>query len=65
MTGARSRLHPILLAGLLSLGASTLLEWLLPPGFPGDILQGFLDGFAAATLFGHLLLLRAGRLKQP
>lgn len=65
MAGSRSRLHPILLAGLLSLGASTVLEWLLPPGFPGDLLRGFLEGFAVATLFGHLLLLRAGRLKQP
>lgn len=64
MPGSRSRLHPILLVCVFSLAASTLLEWLLLPGFPGDLLQGFLDGLAVATIFGHLVACRAGRLRR-
>jgi hypothetical protein len=64
MPGSRSRLHSILLLGVFSLAASTVLESLLLAGFPGDLLQGFLDGLAVATIFGHLVARRAGRLRQ-
>jgi len=58
------RAHPILLTGLLSLAAANVLQWLADPNLPTDFLQGFLEGLAAATLYGYLLALRPLRLRQ-
>ena len=59
-----SRVHPILLIGLLSLAAATVLGRLTCPAFSTDFLQGFLDGVGLACIFGYLLALRTGRLGQ-
>ncbi len=58
------RAHPILLIGLLSLAAASVLGWLVCPDLPTGFLQGFLDGLAVATIYGYLLALRTGRLRQ-
>ena len=59
-----SKVHPLLLIGLLSMAASALLECLVCPGRPGGFMQGFLDGIAVACLFGYLLARRLGWLAQ-
>ena len=57
------RVHPLLLIGLLSLGAATVLGRLVCPDLPMDLLEGFFDGVGVATLFGYLLARRVGRLR--
>jgi hypothetical protein len=57
------RVHPLLLVGLLSVAAATLLGRLVCPELPMDFLEGFFDGVGVATLFGYLLARRAGRLR--
>ena len=52
----------MLLIGLLSLAAATVLSRLTSPAFSTDFLQGFLDGSGLACVFGYLLALRRGRL---
>jgi len=59
-----SKVHPLLLIGLLSLATSALLEWLACPGLPGGFLQGFLDGLAIVCLYGYLLARCPGWLRQ-
>jgi hypothetical protein len=58
------RVHPLLLIGLLSLGAATVLGWLVCPDLPTDVLEGFFDGLGVATIFGYLLARRTGRLRS-
>ena len=60
----KPKAHPSLLIGLLSLAAATVLGRLTFPAFSTDFLQGFLDGLGLACVFGHLLALRSGRLRQ-
>lgn len=60
----RPRVHPVLLVGMLSLAASALLEWLAYPALSRGFVQGFLDGLAIACLYGYLLVLRKGGLRQ-
>jgi hypothetical protein len=60
----RPRVHPVLLIGLLSLAATTVVERLICPSLPPGFLLGFLDGLGLACLFGYLLALRMGRLRQ-
>ena len=64
MTESRPGVHPVLLVGLLSLAVSTFVEWLVWPGFPVDLLRGFLDGLALVTIFGYLLVLRPRGLRR-
>jgi hypothetical protein len=59
-----SRVHPILLIGLLSLAAANVLEGLAGLNCPTDFLQGFLDGLAVVSIYGYLLALRSGRFRQ-
>jgi len=59
-----SRVHPLLLVGLLSLAASTLLEALAGHGSLVDLLRGWLDGMAVVTIYGYLLGRRSGRLRK-
>jgi hypothetical protein len=54
----------MLLIGLLSLAAATVLGRLTSPAFPTDFLQGFLDGVGLACVIRYLLALRTGRLGQ-
>jgi hypothetical protein len=61
---SRSGVHPLLLIGLLSLAASTLLEAIAGHGFPVDLLRGWLDGMAVVTIYGYLLGRRTGRLRK-
>jgi hypothetical protein len=56
----RPRVHPVLLIGMLSLAASAVLEWLAYPSF----VQGFLDGLSVVCLYGGLLVIRKGGLRQ-
>jgi hypothetical protein len=58
------RAHPLLLIGLLSLAAATVLERLVCLDLPTDLLEGFCDGLAVATLYGYLLAHRTGRLRS-
>jgi hypothetical protein len=58
------RAHPLLLIGLLSVAAATLLGRLVCPDLPMVFLEGFFDGVGVATLFGYLLARRAGRLRK-
>ena len=58
------RVHPLVLIGLLSLGAATVLGRLVCPGFPTGLLEGFFDGLGVTTIFGYLLARRAGRLRS-
>lgn len=58
------RVHPILLAGLLSLAAATVLGRFACPAFSTDFLQGFLDGLGLACASGYLLALRTGKLRR-
>jgi hypothetical protein len=57
-----SRVHPVLLVGLLSLAAATVLSRLTSPTSSTDFLQGFLNGSGLACVLGYLLALRRGRL---
>jgi hypothetical protein len=58
------RVHPLLLIGLLSMAAATVMGRLVCLHLPTDLLEGFFDGLGVATLFGHLLARRAGRLRE-
>ena len=58
------RAHPLLLVGLLSVAAATVLGRLACPELPMDFLEGFFDGVGVATLYGYLLARRAGRLRK-
>ena len=60
----KSRARPLLLMGLLSLGAATVLGWLACPDLPTDLLEGFFDGLGVTTLYGYLLARRTGRLRS-
>ena len=60
----RAKSRPSLLIGLLSLAAATVLGRLTCPAFSTDFIQGLLDGIGLACVFGHLLALRSGRLRQ-
>ena len=60
----RSKVHPVLLIGMLSLAASGLLEWLGGGVLSRSLLQGFLDGLAVACLYGYLLARGRGWLRQ-
>jgi hypothetical protein len=60
----RPKVHPVLLIGMLSLGASGLLEWLGRGVLSRSLLQGFLDGLAVTCLYGYLLAMGRGWLRQ-
>jgi hypothetical protein len=61
----RPRVHPVLLIGMLSLAASTLLEWLAYPALSRGFVQGFLDVLAVVCLYGYLIAVGRGWLRQP
>lgn len=58
----RLKAHPILLIGLLSMAAATVLGRVTCPAFSTDFLQGVFDGMGLACVFGYLLAQRRGRL---
>lgn len=60
----RPRVHPVLSIGVLSLVASGLLEWLGGGVLSRSLLQGLLDGLAVACLYGYLLVVGRGWLRQ-
>jgi hypothetical protein len=53
----------VLLIGLLSLAAGTVLGGLAPPDVPTGFLEGFLAGLGVASIFGCLLALGVRRLR--
>jgi hypothetical protein len=60
----RPKVHPVLLIGMVSLVASGLLEWLGSGVLSRSVLQGFLDGLSVTCLYGYLLALGRGWLRQ-
>ncbi|MFN2241169.1 MAG: hypothetical protein ACK2U2_02695 [Anaerolineae bacterium] len=60
----RPKVHPVLLTGILSLVASSLLEWLGGGVLSRSLLQGFLDGLSVTCLYGYLLAMGRGWLRQ-
>jgi Na+-transporting NADH:ubiquinone oxidoreductase subunit NqrD len=58
------RAHPLLLIGLLSVTAATVMGRLVCLHLPTDLLEGFFDGLGVATIYGYLLARRTGRLRS-